>query len=350
VSVAMNSCVVFSDVYKYVLRGASFKACDRGVYVLLGPNGSGKTTALRLAAGVLKPDKGLVRVSGKDPYRDHDLRGRITYVANNPLADSFENVARYITFYLKTTPRDARGDLREALSYFGIEGLWRETIYRLSAGQRKRVELSKILLRRAPYILVDEPTANLDQDGGLRTIELLKRISDRSLVMIATHELDLIEELRADVIRLKGGSVEGIYSYEEFTRISDRLVGGYIISSKILLRRSSGDPRRILEKYGASVEILRFEVDYRALFRSLGIDNIPEKSSVSIIWVRREDLEKMQEKMQGATIMSGLDIQIPVSIDILARDRSLVPRLVEDIMSMGETEDLRISRVISEKP
>jgi hypothetical protein len=48
--------------------------------------------------------------------------------------------------------------------------------------------------------------------------------------------------------------------------------------------------------------------------------------------------------------MSGLDIQIPVSIDILARDRSLVPRLVEDIMSMGETEDLRISRVIGEKP
>jgi len=91
VSVAMNSCVVFSDVYKYVLRGASFKTGDRGVYVLLGPNGSGKTTALRLAAGVLKPDKGFVRVSGKDPYRDHDLRGRITYVANNPLADSFES-------------------------------------------------------------------------------------------------------------------------------------------------------------------------------------------------------------------------------------------------------------------
>ncbi len=198
-------------------------------------------------------------------------------------------------------------------------------------------------------MFVDEPTANLDQDGRLRVIELLKKISDRSLVIIATHELDLIEGLRADVIKLKGGSVEGVYSYEEFTRISERLAGGYVISSKLLLRKSSGDPRRALEKYGASVEVLRFEVDYRALFRSLGIDNIPETSSVSIVWVKRGDLEKMREKMQGVTIMGGLDIQIPVSVEILVRDRSLVSKLVEDIMSMGEIEDLSISRVVGEK-
>ncbi|MEM4971903.1 MAG: ABC transporter ATP-binding protein [Sulfolobales archaeon] len=346
----MDSGVVFSDVYKYVLRGASFKTGDKGVYVLLGPNGSGKTTALRLAAGVLKPDKGFVRVGGEDPYRDHDLRGRITYVANNPLADSFENVARYLTFYLRTTPRDVRGDLREALSYFGIEGLSKEAIYRLSAGQRKRVELSKILLRRAPYIFVDEPTANLDQDGRRRVVELLKKISDRSLVLVATHELDLVEVLRADVIRIRGGSVEGVYSYDEFTRISEGLVGGYIIGSRLLLRKATGDPRKALEKYGSSVEILRFEVDHRALFRSLGIENIPETSSISIIWVRREDVEKMRERMQGVTIMGGLNIQIPINIEILVKDRSLVPKLVEDIMSIGEIEDLRVSRVVGEKP
>ncbi len=205
-------------------------------------------------------------------------------------------------------------------------------------------------MRRAPYIFVDEPTANLDQDGRLRTVELLKKISDRSLVIIATHELDLIEGLRADVIKLRGGSVEGVYNYEEFTRISEKLVGGYVISSKLLLRKLSRDPRRALEKYGTSAEVLRFEIDYRALLRSLGIDNIPETSSVSIVWVKREDLEKMREETQRTIIMGGLDIQIPVSIEILVRDRSLVPKLVEDIMSMGEMEDLRISRVVGEKP
>jgi len=337
--------IEFLDVYKYILKGVSFETGGEGAYALLGPNGSGKTTALKLAAGVIKPERGRVLVGGSNPYRDHGLRGDIVYAANTPQADSFERASRYLEFYYRTTPKERRGSLEDAISYMGLEGLLGNPIYRLSAGQKKRLELSKILLRRARYILADEPTENLDQEGRRRVLELLKRLSKSSLVVLATHEIDLVEELRASVIALRGGSVERVYSYEEFDRVSDKLAVGYSVSCRISLKASSEDPRKALGKYGSSVEVRRFEIDYRSLLKNLGIDidSLGGAVSVTVRWVSRSELGELPAP---TTVISGQGVALPASIEVVVRERALVARVVEDLMSMGDVEELRISRVV----
>jgi len=336
--------VVLKDVHKYVVRGATLEIEGRDAYVLLGPNGSGKTTILRLAAGILKPEKGKVLVGGKDPYKDHEIRGRITYAANMPLADVFETCWSYLSFYLQTTPKSLRGGLQEAVSYFRLERVLKEPVFKLSAGQRKRLELSKLLLRKAPYILVDEPTANLDSDGRRKTADLLRKLSGNALVLLATHELDLLDELEADVVILRNGTIEGVYSYEQFAKISDKLQGGYLVTAKLSWKPQAGDPQKLLRRYGSKVEIRKVEIGYAALLRGLGVDvsSLEGVSSVSVVWVDA-DASKLPP---GAVFRAPADLVIPVSIELVASDRATVFKLVEDLMDKGEVEDLRISRVV----
>ena len=335
--------VTFRDVYKYVVRGATFETDEKGAYVLLGPNGSGKTTILRLAAGVLKPEKGIVLVGGRDPYRDHFAKGRITYVSNTVLADTFETCGSYSSFYLQTTPRDMKGDMKEAVSYFGLEGMLGQPVFKLSAGQRKRLELSKLLLRKAPYIFVDEPTANLDSDGRRKAIELIKRLSGSSLVLLATHELDTVDELEADVIVVKDGVVENIYSYEQYVKLSDKLQGGYLLAAKVSWKPKAGNPRDFLKRYGSKVEIRRLEVDATALLRSMGIDlsGLEESASVSVVWI---DVDS-SEIPAGAVFKAPEGLTMSVNLELVVFDRATVSKLVEDLMDKGEIEDLRITRV-----
>lgn len=335
--------VTFRDVYKYVVRGATFETDEKGAYVLLGPNGSGKTTILRLAAGVLKPEKGIVLVGGRDPYRDHFAKGRITYVSNTVLADTFETCGSYLSFYLQTTPRDMKGDMKEAVSYFGLEGMLGQPVFKLSAGQRKRLELSKLLLRKAPYIFVDEPTANLDSDGRRKAIELIKRLSGSSLVLLATHELDTVDELEADVIVVKDGVVENIYSYEQYVKLSDKLQGGYLLVARVSWKPKAGNPRDFLKRYGSKVEIRRLEVDATALLRSMGIDlsGLEESASVSVVWI---DVDS-SEMPAGAVFKAPEGLTMSVNLELVVFDRATVSKLVEDLMDKGEVEDLRITRV-----
>jgi ABC-type multidrug transport system ATPase subunit len=340
--------VALKDVYKYVLRGITFETEGKGVYVLLGPNGSGKTTVLRLTAGILKPERGRVLVGGRDPYRDHEVKGAIAYVADTPLTDAFEKCASYLSFYLQTTPRSLRGDFQEAVSYFGLESVLKEPILKLSAGQRKRLELSKLLLRKAPYVLIDEPTANLDSDGRRRTVDLVRRLSKGSLTLLATHEIDLVNELEADVVFLRNGTVEGVYSYERFAGMSGKLQKGYLVAARLSWKPQAGDPRRLLGQYGSKVEVRKVEIDYAALLRSLGIDvgSLEGGSSISVVWVDTDASQLPIGAQVGAVFNAPPDVTIPISVELVVSDRATVLKLVEDLMSKGEVEDLRVSRVV----
>lgn len=339
--------IVFDSVYKYVLRGVKLEVSGAGLYTLLGPNGSGKTTTLRLAAGIIKPDKGRVLIDGCNPYREYKVRARITYVAVHPLADAFETAYGYLSFYLKTTPSSLRGNLSEALKFFSLENLVNEPLHRLSTGQRRRVELAKLLLKKAPYILVDEPTTSLDPEARAKVVNLLKGLSRNALVFIATSDLDLARELRSNVIMLRNGVVESVYDYDKFEKTLHTLAKKYIVIAKILWKASSGDPKNALKKYGQSVEVNKAEIDVSALLKSLGIEVSGKDVKVSVIWVNRKDLSNAMQSILVASITPLLHVEsLPMDIEIAVGEGPLVPRVIEDLMSFGEVIDLRILRAV----
>lgn len=141
--------------------------------ILCGANGSGKSTLLRLLAGLVRPEHGLIE-------RAHDNREEplsVAWLGHALGLKSGLTVAESLRFACRLHGADQRMGPSQALTSVGLPGYEPVPMRELSAGQRKRVALARLLLIDAPIWLLDEPYANLDPDGCL----LVDRLIDRHL-------------------------------------------------------------------------------------------------------------------------------------------------------------------------
>lgn len=182
-----------------VLRGVAFAVRDRETLVLLGETGSGKTLTLKLAAGLLKPSRGTVRVLDREVSRmsEKDLlafRRRIGFVfQEGALFDSMtvaDNVA-YRLYEDKLPEEEVQERVREALRFVELENTLDMLPSELSGGMRRRVSIARALVNRPPIVLYDSPTAGLDPITAQTIISLILRLRDVYGVtaMLATQRL-----------------------------------------------------------------------------------------------------------------------------------------------------------------
>lgn len=181
---------------------------DRGETVaLLGPNGSGKTTTLKCAAGLLRPDAGNVRVAGID-LRGSPLeaRRRFTFLPQQPSFATALTAREVVAFHarLRRLPA-ARVEAVLELAGLGGEVAGRR-VGDLSGGMRQRVSLAVAELPEVEAMLLDEPTAALDPEAALAFRELARgwRRAGRA-VLLSTHRLTDVQELADRVVVLVGG-------------------------------------------------------------------------------------------------------------------------------------------------
>lgn len=179
---------------------------------VLGPSGGGKTTLLSTIAGFLRPDAGRIWIDGQDvtdwPVQDRPLS--ILFQEGNlfPHLSVFDNVALGVKPSLKLPDAD-RANVDRALDQVGLSGMNDRKPGDLSGGQRSRVALARMLLRKKPLALLDEPFAALDP--GLRR-EMLALVADLcahealTLVMVS-HDLRDAERLCTDLCLLENGGI-----------------------------------------------------------------------------------------------------------------------------------------------
>ncbi len=146
------------------------------LWLLTGPNGAGKTTLIRLLAGLLRPTSGTVsRAPGPVAFLGHQLG----------LKDDL-TVAENLAFHQALTGAEA--PVESAIAAVGLEGARNQAARTLSAGQRKRCALARLLLAPAPLWLLDEPYANLDAEGVALVDRLLAEQLDRGgACVMSTH-------------------------------------------------------------------------------------------------------------------------------------------------------------------
>jgi len=169
-----------------ILRGVSFRVRERETLVLLGETGTGKTLSLKLAAGLLRPSEGTIRVLGKDltnmPERDLlEFRRHIGFVfQEGALFDSMtvgDNVAyRLLEDGVKDDEIEPR--VLEVLRFVELEHTVDLFPSELSGGMRRRVSIARALINQPPIVLYDSPTAGLDPVTSQTIITLILRLRD----------------------------------------------------------------------------------------------------------------------------------------------------------------------------
>ncbi|RLG85853.1 MAG: ABC transporter ATP-binding protein [Thermoprotei archaeon] len=186
---------------------------DDGITAIVGPNGSGKTTLLKILGLLYKPTKGVVEVDGVNYWElskglRESFRRRIVYVHEKPILIKGSVIDNVIYgLLIRGYERDEAIDkAMHVLKKLGIEYLVSKRTKELSAGEAQAVALARAIVLKPKYLLLDEPTANLDLSKRKALMKLLKELSDEGLnIVIATHDQLLAAKLAKYVVVLEEG-------------------------------------------------------------------------------------------------------------------------------------------------
>jgi phospholipid/cholesterol/gamma-HCH transport system ATP-binding protein len=182
-----------------VLSGLTFSVAPRETKVLIGESGSGKTVTLKLAAGLLRPDSGTVRVLGQDLglLSERELlnfRRQIGFVFQEGALFDSMSVADNVAYRLREdglAEDEIEQRVRESLRFVEMEAAIDQVPAELSGGMKRRVSIARALVSRPPIVLYDSPTAGLDPVTSQTIITLILRLRDTQGVtsLLATHRL-----------------------------------------------------------------------------------------------------------------------------------------------------------------
>ena len=209
----MNA-LIFDDVHRAyvaghdVLDGVTFSLSPGEVAGLLGKNGAGKTTLIRIAMGMLEPQRGSVGVLGRDPRRDTvAIRQRLGYVSEDQILPEFLTVTEVVRLHRGLYP-EWDGELERRLrDRFDLDP--RQRIGRLSRGQARQVALLCAVAHRPEILLLDEPAGGLDPAARREFLETAIQLLNESgsTILFSSHHMADVERMAGRVVMLHEGKV-----------------------------------------------------------------------------------------------------------------------------------------------
>ena len=198
------------------LRGVNFKAMRGEVTVLLGPNGAGKTTLLLHLNGLLKPTRGEVLFEGKPVSYDRrnltELRRRVGFIFQNAddqiVAPTVWQEVAFGPKNLGLSDAEVAERVREALKWVGLEGFEERLCNMLSIGERQKLAIAGVLAMHPDVILMDEPTASLDNFGLNSVLNVVRRLkAEGKTLIISTHDIDFAFRVADKFVVLHNGKI-----------------------------------------------------------------------------------------------------------------------------------------------
>jgi ABC-2 type transport system ATP-binding protein len=194
----------------HVLKGVDFEVARGSIFALLGSNGAGKTTIVRILATLLKPDDGTASVNGFDvASQPAQVRESISltgqFAAVDEILTGRENLIMIGKLRRVDDPRGVADDL---LRRFGLDDAAGRRVATYSGGMRRRLDIAMSLIGDPPVIFLDEPTTGLDPEGRIEVWQVIQKLADRgTTVLLTTQYLDEAEKLADRIAILHQGTI-----------------------------------------------------------------------------------------------------------------------------------------------
>ncbi len=208
------------------LRGLSLEIKAGEVFGLLGLNGSGKTTTMKLALGLLRPTSGKVSLFGRDPWQRASL-DRVGFLPELPAFYPYLTPAQALAFYGRLSALPAReldGRVRRALERVGLGAARDRKLLGFSKGMLQRVGMAQALLHEPDLLILDEPVSGLDPLAIKESREVLKAFNEEGrTIVLSSHSISEVEALCHRVAILTGGRLARVVASEEWKGRPGRL-------------------------------------------------------------------------------------------------------------------------------
>ena len=216
-----NVSVIYENgrITSNVLKNVSFCLPSKGLIALEGKSGSGKSTIFNLISLSIKKTSGKIKVYGYDydSINDNDinvLRKKIVgYIYQDNLLFNNLNVRDNIDAILNVCgilKEDVKEDIEKYTKLLKIDDLMDIEVRKLSGGEKERVSILITIIKKTKIVLADEPTASLDLENSIIVMEALQELSKERLVIVSSHDIELLEKYTNKYIKLSYGEIEDI--------------------------------------------------------------------------------------------------------------------------------------------
>lgn len=189
-----------------VLKGVDLEINQGGVFAILGPNGSGKTTIIKSILGMVIPTNGTIEVNGEEVKGNSQYRFGIDYLPQ--IARFPENLKVLELIEMVGDIRGQKGNPEPLIAMFGLGPFLKSKLRNLSGGTRQKVNIVLCFMFDNDIVILDEPTVGLDPVALIRLKDLIKSEKKKGkTILITTHIMDVVEELSDEIVFILEGRI-----------------------------------------------------------------------------------------------------------------------------------------------
>ncbi|WP_127585729.1 ABC transporter ATP-binding protein [Paenibacillus koleovorans] len=250
---------------RLIIKGVSFEIGEGEIFGFLGPNGSGKTTTIRMLVGLIAPTEGSIRICGYDIRTDHNEALRLVgCIVENPELYSYMTGWDNLDHFARMLPGVDEARIHEVVELVGLDQRIHDKVRTYSLGMRQRLGIAQAMLGRPKLLILDEPTNGLDPQGIKEMRAFIRKLADEGLsVFVSSHLLSEIQLMCDRVAIISHGEVLAVGEVDELLREAGERIAWQVEPRVLALQVFLGESQtvQLLDEAEAEPDVAAITAD-----------------------------------------------------------------------------------------